>query len=90
MDQLKELDGRIFREYIGHKAEAVVGIVEPGTKMGYFDWENCTTPQGVRHYVKEILLNLVIIHAEVRRRGGEREGKEGREGGREGRGGRGG
>lgn len=66
MDQLHELDDKVFSEYIERKSESVIGIIEQGMHVGYFDWEHCSEPMQVRNYVKEVLFNLVLIHAEVR------------------------
>ncbi len=66
MELLHELDVKIFTEYIERKSESVTGIIEQGMKAGFFDWESCPEPQTVRSYIKEVLFNLVIIHAEVR------------------------
>ena len=65
MEQLHELDEKVFQEYISHKSESLVGIVEPGLHVGFFDWEQCGEPEEVRSYVKDILLNLMLVHAEV-------------------------
>ena len=62
---LQELDGKVFDEYIKRKSESIVGIIEQGIQVGNFDWEQCQPPTTVRSYIKEVLLNLVIIHAEV-------------------------
>ena len=66
MEQLEELDGRVFREYIQRKSEYLVGIIEPGMHAGLFDWEQCGEPEGVRGYMKEVMFNLVQVHAEVK------------------------
>ena len=65
MEQLRELDERVFREYIGRKSQSLVGIVDPGLQVGFFDWEQCGEPEEVRSYIKDILLNLMVVHAEV-------------------------
>ena len=72
MEQLRELDERVFKEYISRKSESLVGIVEPGLQGGFFDWEQCGDPEEVRSYVKDILLNLMMVHAEVRAMAGSR------------------
>ena len=66
MDQLHELDDKVFSEYINRKSESVIGIIEQGMHVGYFDWDHCSEATQVRNYVKEVLFNLVLIHAEVR------------------------
>ena len=42
-----------------------MGIIEQGIHVGCFDWGTCGEPEFVRNYVKDVLLNLVLIHAEV-------------------------
>uniref|UniRef100_F6YQX0 Exocyst complex component 2 n=1 Tax=Xenopus tropicalis TaxID=8364 RepID=F6YQX0_XENTR len=64
-DSLKELDFRLFECYIENKADPIVGSLEPGIYAGYFDWKDCPTPTGVRNYLKEALVNIIAVHAEV-------------------------
>ena len=66
IEQLRELDMKVFEAYIDKKRDYIVGITEQGMHAGLFDWEQCGEPTEVRNYVKDILLNLVLIHAEVR------------------------
>ena len=66
IEQLRELDMKVFEAYIDKKRDCIVGITEQGMHAGLFDWEQCGEPTEVRNYVKDILLNLVLIHAEVR------------------------
>nr|XP_020832311.1 exocyst complex component 2 isoform X4 [Phascolarctos cinereus] len=65
MASLKELDQRLFENYIELKADPIVGSLEPGIYAGYFDWKDCLTPTGVRNYLKEALVNIIAVHAEV-------------------------
>uniref|UniRef100_A0A5F8HJA1 Exocyst complex component 2 n=1 Tax=Monodelphis domestica TaxID=13616 RepID=A0A5F8HJA1_MONDO len=65
MTSLKELDQRLFENYIELKADPIVGSLEPGIYAGYFDWKDCLTPTGVRNYLKEALVNIIAVHAEV-------------------------
>ena len=60
-----ELDDKVFSAYIKRKSESLSGIIEHGMSVGYFDWEHAGDPVEVRSYVREILMNLVLIHAEV-------------------------
>ncbi|XP_053458502.1 exocyst complex component 2 [Nycticebus coucang] len=62
---LKELDQRLFENYIELKADPIVGSLEPGIYAGYFDWKDCLPPTGVRNYLKEALVNIIAVHAEV-------------------------
>ncbi|NXC43462.1 EXOC2 protein, partial [Penelope pileata] len=65
MESLKELDQRLFEMYIESKADPIVGSLEPGIYAGYFDWKWCLLPAGVRNYLKEALVNIIAVHAEV-------------------------
>ncbi|KAM6412850.1 exocyst complex component 2 isoform 2-T2 [Pluvialis apricaria] len=64
-ESLKELDQRLFEMYIEFKADPIVGSLEPGIYAGYFDWKDCLVPTGVRNYLKEALVNIIAVHAEV-------------------------
>ncbi|CAH2284188.1 exocyst complex component 2 [Pelobates cultripes] len=64
-DSLKELDERLFETFIEIKADPIVGSLEPGIYAGYFDFKDCQTPTGVRNYLKEALVNIIAVHAEV-------------------------
>ncbi|ELK38076.1 Exocyst complex component 2 [Myotis davidii] len=46
MASLKELDQRLFENYIELKADPIVGSLEPGIYAGYFDWKDCLPPTG--------------------------------------------
>ncbi|KAM7177076.1 exocyst complex component 2 isoform 2-T5 [Macrochelys suwanniensis] len=65
MESLKDLDQRLFEIYIELKADPIVGSLEPGIYAGYFDWKDCLIPTGVRNYLKEALVNIIAVHAEV-------------------------
>ncbi|KAM5321099.1 exocyst complex component 2 isoform 3-T7 [Glossophaga mutica] len=65
MTLLKDLDQRLFENYIELKADPIVGSLEPGIYAGYFDWKDCLPPTGVRNYLKEALVNIIAVHAEV-------------------------
>uniref|UniRef100_A0A673XZC3 Exocyst complex component 2 n=1 Tax=Salmo trutta TaxID=8032 RepID=A0A673XZC3_SALTR len=62
---MKELDESLFDAYIERKSDPIVGSLEPGIYAGYFDWRDCSTPTGVRNYLKEALVNIITVHAEV-------------------------
>ncbi|KAJ7338482.1 hypothetical protein JRQ81_012372 [Phrynocephalus forsythii] len=65
MNSLKKLDQQLFEMYIELKADPIVGSLEPGIYAGYFDWKDCLTPTGVRNYLKEALVQIIAVHAEV-------------------------
>uniref|UniRef100_A0A3Q3KFY9 Exocyst complex component 2 n=1 Tax=Monopterus albus TaxID=43700 RepID=A0A3Q3KFY9_MONAL len=61
----KSLDRKLFEAYIERRADPIAGSLEPGIYAGYFDWRDCQTPTGVRNYLKEALVNIITVHAEV-------------------------
>lgn len=60
-----KLDDNIFTKYVSHKSKSFSGIIEHGMQVGYFDWEQAKEPTKVRNYIRDILMNLVHVHAEV-------------------------
>ncbi|XP_053322065.1 exocyst complex component 2 [Spea bombifrons] len=62
---LRDLDQMLFETFIEIKTDPIVGSLEPGIYAGYFDWRDCQTPTGVRNYLKEALVNIIAVHAEV-------------------------
>ncbi|XP_062280491.1 exocyst complex component 2 [Scomber scombrus] len=65
VDAVRELDRNLFEAYIERRADPIAGSLEPGIYAGYFDWRDCQTPSGVRNYLKEALVNIITVHAEV-------------------------
>ncbi|XP_058878602.1 exocyst complex component 2-like isoform X2 [Acipenser ruthenus] len=65
VESVRDLDQRQFETYIELKADPIVGSLEPGIYAGYFDWKDCLPPTGVRNYLKEALVNIISVHAEV-------------------------
>ncbi|XP_077440554.1 exocyst complex component 2 [Vanacampus margaritifer] len=62
---VRELDEKLFEAYIERRADPIAGSLEPGIYAGYFDWRDCPAPTGVRSYLKEALVNIITVHAEV-------------------------
>ena len=65
IEQLGELERKVFEYYIKLKVGPLVKLVGPGIHGGYFDWGTESVPKGIRSYIKEILLYFVHVHAEV-------------------------
>ncbi|KAL4631005.1 exocyst complex component 2 [Arapaima gigas] len=65
VELVRSLDQRLFESYVERKADPIVGSLEPGMYAGYFDWRDCSLPTGVRNYLKEALVNIITVHAEV-------------------------
>lgn len=64
-EAVRELDEHLFESYIEKKSDPIVGSLEPGIYAGYFDWKDCLQPTGVRSYLKEALVSIISVHAEV-------------------------
>ena len=62
-----KLDGKLFEAYMEQKIEPIVAIIEPSMYVGKFDWARCPKPIDARDYVKEIIHNVISVHAEVDR-----------------------
>uniref|UniRef100_A0A3B3ZBA2 Exocyst complex component 2 n=1 Tax=Periophthalmus magnuspinnatus TaxID=409849 RepID=A0A3B3ZBA2_9GOBI len=65
VEAVRELDRKLFDAYIERRADPIAGALEPGIYAGYFDWRDCQAPTGVRNYLKEALVNIIAVHAEV-------------------------
>ena len=61
------LDSKLFEAYMEAKTEPIVAIIEPSMYVGKFDWARCPKPADARDYVKEIIHNVISVHAEVDR-----------------------
>lgn len=64
-DSYHSLDEELFSLYIEEKANPIIGVLEQNMYAGKFDWSQCSTPTGVRSYIKEAIMNLLEVHAEV-------------------------
>jgi len=60
-----ELDTKLFEQYCEEKANPIIGALEDNMYAGRFDWNDCLTSTGVRRYIKEALMGMIRIHAEV-------------------------
>uniref|UniRef100_A0A673NF53 Exocyst complex component 2 n=1 Tax=Sinocyclocheilus rhinocerous TaxID=307959 RepID=A0A673NF53_9TELE len=65
IEALRQLDEYLFETYVEKKSDPIVGSLEPGIYAGYFDWKDCLPPTGVRSYLKEALVSIISVHAEV-------------------------
>ena len=63
--EMMKLVDRIFEAYIELKSGPLVSRIKTGMFAGDFSWSRCPQPVDVRDYVKIVLLELVIIHAQV-------------------------
>lgn len=59
------LEDRIFKAYIELKSEPLASMIKHGMFAGDFSWDRCQQPVDARDYVKIVILELVIIHAQV-------------------------
>lgn len=61
----RELETKLFHAYLEHKCDPIVGAIEPKMYANQFDWKKCPKPIGVSAYVKDIVMNMIAVHAEV-------------------------
>ena len=64
-DLLQKTDERLLEAYLEEKVEPLIGIVEPSMYAGRFDWNKNLPTNDVRPYCKEIIMNMIAVHAEV-------------------------
>lgn len=64
-ERYKELDDKLFEAYIEEKSNPIVGVIEQNIYRGRFDWKTCRKPVGVRNYLKEVIMRMIEVHAEV-------------------------
>lgn len=62
---LTELDQRVLDAYLEQRSDPLVGTIEPSMYIGNFNWDTASKPTDVRPYIKELLTNLISVHAEV-------------------------
>lgn len=61
-----ELQGRLFEAYLEERVDPIIGMIERSMYLGQYDWGKVDRePSEVRTYVKEILINITHVHAEV-------------------------
>lgn len=65
--RLAELDHKLFQKLLEVKCDPIVGVLEPNMYVGCFDWKKCAKPIGVSSYIKEALMSMIEVHAEVYR-----------------------
>eukprot|EP01137_Pigoraptor_chileana_P002547 Opistho-2@41532 len=65
VSRLDKLDVRIFNSYCDGKSDALRELVEDGVCKAAGDWLRAAAPTRVRPYVKECVLQLVLIDGEV-------------------------
>lgn len=62
---LEKTEERLMEAYLEEKVEPLIGIVEPSMYSGRFDWNRTLPTDDVRPYCKEIIMNMIAVHAEV-------------------------
>ncbi|CCA74454.1 related to Exocyst complex component Sec5 [Serendipita indica DSM 11827] len=62
---VRGVDRTLFEDYIKPKARVLTGLIRKGVIESEIDWFNIPRPTEVRHYIYEILMYLVSVHAEV-------------------------
>ena len=63
--EIMSLEDRIFDAYIELKSGPLISRIKNGMFAGDFSWSRCLQPTDARDYVKIVILELVIIHAQV-------------------------
>ncbi|KAJ8954136.1 hypothetical protein NQ318_005730 [Aromia moschata] len=71
--KLDNLERSILDKYLEQKSDPLVGTIEPSMYLGRFDWDQNVRPSGshphepppIRPYAKEVINNLIHVHAEV-------------------------
>ncbi|KAL3858816.1 hypothetical protein ACJMK2_009069 [Sinanodonta woodiana] len=61
----EKLDKKLFDAYVEEKSNPIIGAMEPNMYRGRFNWANYNRVNGVRNYLKEVLMGMIEIHAEV-------------------------
>ena len=65
-NKFKDLENRLFDQYIEGKCDVVIGAIEPAMYLFESEWFSCeVAPNEVSYYVKETIMNLIEIQAEV-------------------------
>ncbi|KAJ3090326.1 hypothetical protein HK102_004105 [Quaeritorhiza haematococci] len=65
LEAIDHLDTLLVRNYVRRKARAIGQLVRNGVLASGLDWNDLRKPQEVRPYCHEILLLLVMVHAQV-------------------------
>ncbi|XP_064467381.1 exocyst complex component 2-like [Ornithodoros turicata] len=65
LNSLANLDRKLFQKLLDAKCDPIVGGIEPNLYAGAFDWKNCPVPVGVSPYIREVLMSMAEVHAEV-------------------------
>jgi exocyst complex component 2 len=65
-NSLSMLDKRILEIYLEQKSDPLVGTIEPSMYLGRYDWDTIHKPTDIKPYAKEIIANMIGVHAEVR------------------------
>jgi len=64
-DRIRGFDDSIFEKYIECRGDPLVGSIEQGMLLGEYRWEDNVDLRGVRPYLREVIMSLVVIHDQV-------------------------
>lgn len=64
-EKLSDLENKLIENYIEIKSDPLVGTIEPSMYLGHFDWDTVVPPRDFKPYGKEIIANIITVHAEV-------------------------
>ncbi|XP_050438193.1 exocyst complex component 2 [Adelges cooleyi] len=64
---LDNTENKLLDSYIETKSDPLVGTIEPSMYTGSFEWDSPSllAPTDLRPYAKEIITNLIGLHAEI-------------------------
>lgn len=62
---LTDVESHLVQAYLEAKSDPLVGTIEPSMYVGHFSWDTDVPPTDLRPYAKELITNIVAVHAEV-------------------------
>jgi exocyst complex component 2 len=65
MDTGHSVNEQVFSAYIELKSDTLIGSIELEISKGDHNWTYQSSPDGVRQYLKKILMNLIMTHEEI-------------------------
>ncbi|KAI5695492.1 exocyst complex component 2 [Diaphorina citri] len=64
-ENLVILENKLIENYIEIKSDPLVGTIEPSMYLGHFEWDTVIPPIDLKPYAKEIIGNIITVHAEL-------------------------
>ncbi|KFM81967.1 Exocyst complex component 2, partial [Stegodyphus mimosarum] len=63
--RFREVRDKLLNSYVERKCDPIVGAIEQRMYAGCFSWESDYKPTGVSVYIKQTIMDMIEIHAEV-------------------------